>query len=98
MPLHVIPGGVATDAVGKARAVNEARLAMDRWVDEGGRVPFEAAALLRVTRARREPDGLTGAVHCPTDGGSPLRAARRYQGSRLRRHAQRTSWAPSGAQ
>jgi hypothetical protein len=50
-PLHVIPGGAPTDAVGKARAVNEARLAMDRWVDEGGRVPFEAAALLRVTPA-----------------------------------------------
>jgi hypothetical protein len=27
--------------------VNEARLAMDRWVDEGARVPFEAAAVLR---------------------------------------------------
>lgn len=46
-PLHVIPGGAPTDAVGRARAVNEARLAMDRWVDEGGRVPFEAAALMR---------------------------------------------------
>jgi hypothetical protein len=41
------PGGALTDAVGRARAVNEARLAMDRWVDEGGRVPFEATALLR---------------------------------------------------
>jgi hypothetical protein len=51
-PLHVIPGGAPTDAVGRARAVNEARLAMDRWVDEGGRVPFEAAAVLRATRAK----------------------------------------------
>ena len=50
-PLHVLPGGAPTDAAGKARAVNEARLAMDRWVDEGGRVPFEAAALLRATQA-----------------------------------------------
>jgi hypothetical protein len=48
-PLHVIPGRVPTDAAGKARAVNEARLAMDRWVDEGGRVPFEAAAVPRAT-------------------------------------------------
>ena len=51
-PLHVIPGGAPTDAVGRACTVNEARLAMDRWVDEGGRVPFEAAAVLRATRAR----------------------------------------------
>ena len=50
-PLHVIPGEAPTDAVGKARAVNGARLAMDRRVDEGGRVPSEAAALLLVTRA-----------------------------------------------
>jgi hypothetical protein len=48
-PLHVIPGGAPTDTVGKARAVNEARLAIDRWVDEGGNVPFRAAALPRVT-------------------------------------------------
>ncbi|MEA2180742.1 MAG: hypothetical protein QOG77_4039 [Solirubrobacteraceae bacterium] len=50
-PLHVIPGGAPTDAVGKARGVDEARLPMDRWVDEDGGVPFEAAALLLVTRA-----------------------------------------------
>jgi hypothetical protein len=50
-PLHVIPGGAPTDAVGKARAVKESRAAMDRWVDEGGRVPFEAAAVLRATPA-----------------------------------------------
>src|SRR3954452_24690854 len=49
-PLHVIPGGAPTDAVGRARAVNEARPATDRWVDEGGRAPFEAAAVLRATR------------------------------------------------
>ena len=49
--LHVIPGGATPDAVGKARAVNEARAAIDRWVDEGGRVPFETAAVLRATRA-----------------------------------------------
>jgi predicted amidophosphoribosyltransferase len=51
-PLHVIPGGAPTDAVGRARALHETRLAMDRWVDEGGRVPFEAAAVPRATRAR----------------------------------------------
>jgi hypothetical protein len=41
-PLHVIPGGAPTDAE---------RLAIDRWVDEGGRLPFAAAALPRATRA-----------------------------------------------
>jgi hypothetical protein len=46
-PLHVIPGGAPTDAVGRARTVNEASLAMERWFDEGGRVPVEAAACLR---------------------------------------------------
>jgi predicted amidophosphoribosyltransferase len=50
-PLHVIPGGASTDAAGKVRAVSESRAAMDRWVDEGGRVPFEAAAVLRAKRA-----------------------------------------------
>jgi hypothetical protein len=50
-PLHVIPGGAPTDDVGNARDVNEARLPMDHWVDEGGRVPFEATALPLVTRA-----------------------------------------------
>jgi hypothetical protein len=50
-PLRVIPGGAPIDAVGNARAVTDARLAMDRWVDEGGRVPFEAAAVLRAARA-----------------------------------------------
>jgi hypothetical protein len=43
---HVrIPAAV----VGNARAVAQARLDLDRWVDEGGLVPFEAAALLRAT-------------------------------------------------
>jgi hypothetical protein len=43
---HVrIAGAVA----GNARAVAQARLDLDRWVDEGGLVPFEAAALLRAT-------------------------------------------------
>jgi hypothetical protein len=37
--------------MGKARAANDSRLAMDRWIDEGARVPVEAATLLRVTRA-----------------------------------------------
>jgi hypothetical protein len=32
--------------------VAQARLDMDRWVDEGGPVPFEAAALLRTTTRR----------------------------------------------
>ena len=50
-PLHVIPGGAPIDAVSRARAMNEARLAMDRWVNEGGPVPFEASALLRATPA-----------------------------------------------
>ena len=46
-PLHVIPGGAPTDAVGRARTMNEASLAIERWFDEGGRVPVEAAARLR---------------------------------------------------
>lgn len=49
--LRVIPGGASTDAAGTARAVSESRAAMDRWVDEGGRVPFEAAAVLRAEGA-----------------------------------------------
>jgi hypothetical protein len=44
--------GIAAAATGDARAVAQARLDMDRWVDEGGRVPFEAAALLRTTTRR----------------------------------------------
>jgi hypothetical protein len=44
---------IAAAVAGDARAVTQARLDMDRWVDEGGRVPFEAAALLRATTSRR---------------------------------------------
>jgi hypothetical protein len=36
-----------------ADAVAQARLDMDRWVDEGGMVPFEAAAVLRAISTRR---------------------------------------------
>jgi hypothetical protein len=43
---------IAAAATGDARAVAQARLDMDRWVDEGGPVPFEAAALLRTTTRR----------------------------------------------
>jgi hypothetical protein len=46
-------GRIATAVAGDARAVAQARLDLDRWVDEGGRVPFEAAALLRTTTSRR---------------------------------------------
>jgi predicted amidophosphoribosyltransferase len=51
--LHVISAATATDAVGTGRAMAAARLAMDRWVDEGGSVPREAAALLGATIGRR---------------------------------------------
>ena len=44
---------IAAAVAGSARAVIQARLDMDRWVDEGGMVPFEAAALLRTTAGRR---------------------------------------------
>jgi hypothetical protein len=52
------PGGrhssrVAAAVTSEARAVVEARLDMDRWVDEGGLVPFEAAAVLRATASTR---------------------------------------------
>ena len=40
---------IAAAVAGNARAVAQARLDLDRWVDEGGLVPFEAAALLRAT-------------------------------------------------
>jgi hypothetical protein len=35
-----------------ARVVAQARLDMDRWVNEGGMVPFEAAAVLRAASTR----------------------------------------------
>jgi hypothetical protein len=34
-------------------AATQAHLDMERWIDEGGLVPFEAAALLRATTSRR---------------------------------------------
>jgi hypothetical protein len=43
---------ITTAVAENARAVTQARLDMDRWVAEGGMVPFEAAALLR-TGSRR---------------------------------------------
>jgi hypothetical protein len=49
----VIPGGTPAAAADNERALTQARLDMDRWVDEGGSVPFEAAALLRATTNRR---------------------------------------------
>jgi len=49
-----VPHSRVTPTVGgDARAVAQARLDMDRWVDEGGMVPFEAAAVLRATTSRR---------------------------------------------
>ena len=42
-PLHVIPGGVPKDAMSEAGAVDEGRLAMDRWADEGGSPTLAAA-------------------------------------------------------
>jgi hypothetical protein len=46
-------GRIAAAVAGDARAVTQARLDMDRWVDEGGMVPFDAAALLRAATTRR---------------------------------------------
>jgi hypothetical protein len=46
-------GRVATPVAGNARAVGQARLDLDRWVDEGGLVPFEGAALLRTSTRRK---------------------------------------------
>jgi hypothetical protein len=62
--LRVLPGGgekdmtddaharIAGAVASHARAVTQARLDMDRWINEGGRVPFEAAAVLRATTWR----------------------------------------------
>jgi hypothetical protein len=49
----VIPGGAPAAPAGNERALTQARIDMDRWVDEGGRVPFEAAAVLRATTTVR---------------------------------------------
>jgi hypothetical protein len=40
---------ITAAVAGDSRALAQARLDLDRWVDEGGLVPFEAAALLRAT-------------------------------------------------
>ena len=44
---------IAAPVASNARSVTEAHLDMERWIDEGGLVPFEAAALLRATTSRR---------------------------------------------
>ena len=52
--LRVIPGGAATASTrDDERAVVQARIDMDRWITEGGSVPFEAAAVLGATIDRR---------------------------------------------
>jgi hypothetical protein len=43
---------IAVAVMSDARAAAQARLDMDRWADEGGRVPVEAAALLGATTGR----------------------------------------------
>ena len=55
--LKLIAGGGparhASATVGdNARAVTRARSDIDQWVNEGGSVPFEAAALIRATARR----------------------------------------------
>jgi predicted amidophosphoribosyltransferase len=50
--LRVIPGGAAPAATHDERAVVQARMDMDRWITEGGSVPFEAAAVLGATLDR----------------------------------------------
>jgi hypothetical protein len=53
--LKPIAGGGARHASAagdNARAVTRARSDIDRWVNEGGSVPFEAAALIRATTRR----------------------------------------------
>jgi hypothetical protein len=44
---------IAAAVASNARAVTQAHLDMERWIDDGGLVPFEAAALLRATTRRR---------------------------------------------
>jgi endogenous inhibitor of DNA gyrase (YacG/DUF329 family) len=51
--LRVITGGAAQAATPDERAVVQARIDMDRWITEGGSVPFEAAAVLGATIDRR---------------------------------------------
>jgi hypothetical protein len=45
-------GRTAVAAASNARAASQAHLEMERWIDEGGLVPFEAAAVLRNDRRR----------------------------------------------
>jgi hypothetical protein len=40
-------GRIAVAVASNARAASEAHLEMERWINEGGLVPFEAAAVLR---------------------------------------------------
>jgi hypothetical protein len=49
----VVYRGAPRERARKADAVAQARMDMDRWVDEGGMVPFEAAAMLRALPAGR---------------------------------------------
>ena len=46
-------GRIAVAVASNARAASQAHLDMERWIDEGGLVPFEAAAVLRATTRRR---------------------------------------------
>jgi hypothetical protein len=51
--LRMIPGGMPAAGAGDERSLIHARIDMDRWVDEGGSVPVEAAAVLSATTNRR---------------------------------------------
>jgi hypothetical protein len=44
---------ITAAVAGNACALTEAQLDMDRWIDEGGTLPFEAAAALGSTTSRR---------------------------------------------
>jgi hypothetical protein len=43
----------AAAAANNSRAATQAHLDMERWINEGGLVPFEAATVLRATTSRR---------------------------------------------
>jgi hypothetical protein len=51
--LRVIPGGLPAAAAGNEQAATQARVATERWVDEGGSVPSEDAAPSSATTNRR---------------------------------------------
>jgi len=51
--LRVIPRGMPAAVAGNDGVLIQARMDTDRWVDEGGSVPFEAAALFGATTDRR---------------------------------------------